>query len=556
MKLVQSCKILCTKTYSEKELNDFAEKIQDEYRINMIVDNLPVATKYFVETVNAQGQKSYSANYEKGFPLGFMGSEMVPGTEEGTAYVNNHHRLILYTHEDANSFEGLRIVKFEVEPFSVKHTMEGKWDDVSTRLTSCTPLHKVHHGQTPQKVSKVQPGDETIIWTYDVQWEKSDVRWASRWDIYLRMTDPQIHWFSIINSMAIAFFLSAMVAMIMMRILHRDFMRYNEEVDEEEAQEETGWKLVHSDVFRPPAFARALCVLVGTGYQLLLMSIVTLVFAVLGFLSPANRGGLMTALLLLFVFMGSVAGYVSSRMYQYFQFTDWKRNSFWTSIFFPGVSFSVFFVLNLAVWGEKSSGAVPFTTLISLLVLWFGISVPLVYLGSYFAWKKEAITPPIGFNDIPRQVPPQHWLMQPLVTSLLAGLLPFGAGFIEIFFMMSSIWHHEFYYMFGFLFIVFIILVVTCAEVAIVLCYFHLCAEDYNWWWRSFNTAGSASLYVFLYSAMYYSGKMHVVKVVSTMLYFGYMGLVSFAFYIMTGTVGITACWLFVRKIYSSIKVD
>merc|ERR1712070_653555 len=112
----------------------------------------------------------------------------------------------------------------------------------------------------------------------------------------------------------------------------------------------------------------------------------------------------------------------------------------------------------------------------------------------YFAWKKEPITAPVGVNDIPRQIPDQHWMMQPLVSSLLAGLLPFGAGFIEIFFMMSSIWHHEFYYMFGFLFIVFIILVVTCAEVAIVLCYFHLCAEDYHWWWRSFNTAGSASL--------------------------------------------------------------
>ena len=33
------------------------------------------------------------------------------------------------------------------------------------------------------------------------------------------------------------------------------------------------------------------------------------------------------------------------------------------------------------------------------------------------------------------------------------------------------------YYMFGFLFLVFIILIVTCSETAILLCYFHLCAE-------------------------------------------------------------------------------
>ena len=36
---------------------------------------------------------------------------------------------------------------------------------------------------------------------------------------------------------------------------------------------------------------------------------------------------------------------------------------------------------------------------------------------------------------------------------------------------------HQMYYMFGFLFLVFIILIVTCSETAILLCYFHLCAE-------------------------------------------------------------------------------
>lgn len=36
---------------------------------------------------------------------------------------------------------------------------------------------------------------------------------------------------------------------------------------------------------------------------------------------------------------------------------------------------------------------------------------------------------------------------------------------------------HQMYYMFGFLFLVFIILLITCSEATILLCYFHLCAE-------------------------------------------------------------------------------
>jgi len=51
---------------------------------------------------------------------------------------------------------------------------------------------------------------------------------------------------------------------------------------------------VHGDVFRPPANASLLATFVGTGVQLFGMAMVTMTFALLGFLSPANRGGLMT----------------------------------------------------------------------------------------------------------------------------------------------------------------------------------------------------------------------------------------------------------------------
>lgn len=91
-----------------------------------------------------------------------------------------------------------------------------------------------------------------IVWSYSVQWEESDVEWASRWDIYLKMDDADIHWFSIINSLVTVLFLSAILGFIMVRTLRRDIAKYNEE-DKEEAMEQTGWKLVHGDVFRPPS---------------------------------------------------------------------------------------------------------------------------------------------------------------------------------------------------------------------------------------------------------------------------------------------------------------
>ena len=61
---------------------------------------------------------------------------------------------------------------------------------------------------------------------------------------------------------------------------------------------------------------------------------------------------------------------------------------------------------------------------------------------------------PVTTNHIPREIPEQKWFMAALPSTLLAGVLPFGAVFIELFFIMSAIWENQFYYLFGFLFIV------------------------------------------------------------------------------------------------------
>lgn len=43
-------------------------------------------------------------------------------------------------------------------------------------------------------------------------------------------------------------------------------------------------------------------------------------------------------------------------------------------------------------------------------------------------------------------------------------------------------WLHQYYYLFGFVALVFLILCLTCAEITVVLAYFQLCSEDYRWW--------------------------------------------------------------------------
>ena len=74
-------------------------------------------------------------------------------------------------------------------------------------------------------------------------------------------------------------------------------------------------------------------------------------------------------------------------------------------------------------------------------------------------------------------VPPLSPSLSYTHRSMIAGILPFGAVFVELFFILTAIWEDQFYYLLGFLFLVFIILIIACSEVAIVMTYFQLCGE-------------------------------------------------------------------------------
>eukprot|EP00658_Telonema_sp_P-2_P007618 TRINITY_DN12843_c0_g5_i1.p1 TRINITY_DN12843_c0_g5~~TRINITY_DN12843_c0_g5_i1.p1 ORF type:complete len:658 (+),score=183.44 TRINITY_DN12843_c0_g5_i1:38-2011(+) len=567
----KSCEVLCTKTYSQEEMNQFAEKIKEEYRAHWVVDNLPAAYRQNLYNNDEKAPPEQRYAYERGFLIGFVGGDLIYNTYQGQSqrnakpgvpYVNNHLRLVFkyHKHEDPETkeFTGSRIVGFEVFPASVKHS------NVGGKLETCTPHYPIwrQHDLIPHQMTlspgiEPQPVDKPgeIVWTYDVKFEPSNIRWASRWDLYMYMGEDQVHWFAIVNALLVVIFLSGMVAMIMIRALNRDILTYND-VDQEEMREETGWKLVHGDVFRSPRYANILASLVGSGAQVVCCSVVILLFAVLGFLSPATRGALMTTLLFALAFLGVVAGYASAVTYKTLGGDQWKQNTVLTATMFPGFAGALFFFLNLFVWHEGSTVAIPFLIMFKLFLLYVFVYVPLVFLGAFTGYKQEALKMPCRVQPIPRLIPSQPWHLNPILSIVLGGVVPFGAVFIELFFILNSIWMHKFYYVFGFLLLVFVILIFTCAEISIVMCYFHLCTEDYHWWWRAFLTSGSSALWMYLYGAYYFSTELQIEKFVSTIMYFGYNLITCLAFFVMTGTVGVVSCFFFVHKIYSSIKVD
>lgn len=139
-----------------------------------------------------------------------------------------------------------------------------------------------------------------------------------------------MHWFSVSNPALITLVLTTIFALILKRTVGKDIRMYNE-VDlssqffyyiklptTEDILEDRGWKQLSRDVFRSPKNPLFLSVFLGTGVQVGSMFFLSLLFTIVGFIDKNSRGNLITAMILLYNFMGAFAGYFSARYYKMF----------------------------------------------------------------------------------------------------------------------------------------------------------------------------------------------------------------------------------------------
>jgi transmembrane 9 superfamily protein 2/4 len=172
-----------------------------------LLDNLPA--------VYLEGPL-HQRDYTRGVPIG--------STSRGTTFLYNHIRFVVSVHTSPD-LEGFRVVGLEATPvsfgsvcaprlgdFDLLNVMPRAWLNVSRTETArwveqgrpallpmlhgCTPAPSVHSWWPLGRLCRA-------VWTYDVVWKPSAVRWATRWDAYLTMGRPdatQVHLLSLFNS--------------------------------------------------------------------------------------------------------------------------------------------------------------------------------------------------------------------------------------------------------------------------------------------------------------------------------------------------------------------
>jgi transmembrane 9 superfamily protein 2/4 len=601
----QECNFLCSQNVTRRDIRRARELVKEGYVAEWIVDNLPGATSF----VTVDKTKKY---YASGFKIGYK--DYSPSSGKPRYYLNNHHTIVIrYRRAPGRAGDrgGKVVVGFEVYPKSIgpdQRLPSGCPKDVHHPEEAMELYMPPNGTDWPAKYphsSYYPPEDEEdlddeqimeIPYSYSVFFREDDkIEWNHRWDLYFvnQEEGSRIHWLAIVNSVIIAGSLSAIVAVILARTIRGDIKgdyekgkpkrgrrsmpgngrrsprsgektgglleqsgdvdRSSDISDDEALEDITGWKLLHGDVFRTPAYGHLLAPLVGSGMQLVFMTVGLLILSSLGILNPSFRGGFVSVGVGLFIFAGLFSGYFSARIYKTFNGQYWRRNALLTGTLFPGLLFGLIFVLNLFVWAQASSTAIPLSTLIAILLLWLCIQLPLVYAGSWYGYiKSPPWEHPTKTSAIPRQIPAQPWYIRPVQSLLLVGLIPFAVIFIELLFVFQSMWSDKsgYYYVFGFLSVVVVILILTIAEVTVVMIYVSLCNENYHWWWHSFLVGAASALWVWAYCCWYYWVKLHIVGWTSGLLFFAYSGLGCVVYGLLCGTVGFLTAYAFVRRIY------
>ncbi|CAL9054776.1 transmembrane 9 superfamily member 3 [Musa acuminata AAA Group] len=396
---------------------------------------------------------------------------------------------------------------------------------------------------------------------YSVKWKETTMPFEKRMEKYLQSSSLphhlEIHWFSIINSCVTVLLLTGFLATILMRVLKNDFVKYADDEESAEDQEETGWKYIHGDVFRFPKNKSLLAASLGSGTQLFALTVFIFVLALVGVFYPYNRGALFTALVVIYALTSGIAGFTATSFYFQLEGTNWVRNLLLTGCLFCGPLFLTFCFLNTVAVVYSATAALPFGTIVVIVLIWTLVTTPLLVLGGIAGKNnKTEFQAPCRTTKFPREIPPLPWFRRTIPQMAMAGFLPFSAIYIELYYIFASVWGHRIYIIYGILFVVFIILLVVAAFVTVALTYFQLAAEDHEWWWRSFLCGGSTGLFVYGYCLYYYFARSDMSGFMQTSFFFGYMACICYGFFLMLGTVGFRAALFFVRHIYRSIKCE
>lgn len=408
----------------------------------------------------------------------------------------------------------------------------------------------------------------TIQFSYSVHFaDLPHIAPSQALELQLKSTQPHghqnmdIHWLAIINSFVLMLLILSLFLLIIIRVVRSDLSRYLQIPDDElnTIEEETGWKLLHADVFRAPKHRLFFCSAIGSGMQLFSMVIMVVLVGCIGVFY--QRGAVASAAVCCYMVTAAFGGYVSAYLYQKLGGEKWAWNIFVTALTFVGPGFLIWSFLNTVAIIYGSTAAFPFPTILLMFAMWACVTFPLTVLGGivgrHRAMKSGQGEPPFPCktNKLAREIPACRWYQSPVTQIFATGFLPFSAIYIELHYIFNSIWGPRIYSLYGILLLAWVMLLLVAGTVTVLFSYFHLNAEDHRWWWRSFSSGLAVGLFFYAY-CIYFFFQTGMTGFLQCAFFFLYSVLVAHGLALVIGSMSFFSTFWFVTYIYSRIKAE
>lgn len=542
------CHLMCTKQLNEDAIRDAYQLIARQAKAEWYVDGLPGATAF---ATHDKTHKYYSA----GFPLG----QVAP---DRRTYLNNHFTLVIkYRHSD-NHDDTRVILAFEVYPRSILMT-ENDTRSMNRQYQGACAIAALEDPNVPPSLALVDENRRlhtsmNVTYSYSVYFrEDLDIHWVNRWDLYFYYSDTRIVWYYTAVSAVICLALTAVVGGIFARTLSSELNSISNleglqlKLATEFANDNnTGWKVLRGDVFRSPRRPQYFPALIGSGTQLIISLLAVCIrrrFASLG----------LFILLLAAVYSGHRSGTLHKSLHE--NDVDWVRNGLLTALGVPSLFLVLLVALNFFIWVQGASSPIPISTILELMSMWLGASVPLVMIGAYTGSRKPSSDLSSQVGAVERKIPTQPFYNRFYVSCVIAGALPYAAISVQLYFILRSFKLHQDGYLsfiFSSLSLVAFIAILTTIEVSVTMIYLLLQQGDHRWHWRAFFYGSASTAYIFAHAVFYFLSRLNS-GLVNGLVYFSYTIMFCLLYGLINGTFGYLSATIFVYRIYrSGKKVD
>jgi len=292
-------------------------------------------------------------------------------------------------------------------------------------------------------------------------------------------------------------------------------------------------------------------------------------------------------------------GYSSANLYEKLQGKKWLVNIGLTAVVFFLPALNTWAFTNTVALFYGSTAALPFGTIVLMLVIWFVLTMLFTVIGG-LCGKAAAVNLlnkqqkvqssarggsaggvgerdkmvgmddaslsankdpndggywPCKTNKIKREIPQGSWFSDWRIQFFVSGFLPFSAIYIELHYVFISVWGERLYTVYWILLLSFLMAVAISVSVTLLFTYFQLNAENYEWWWRSFMSGFSIAFFFYLFCINFYM-QSPMDGFLQTAFYFGYSLLIAYGMGLMMGAITYSATLRFVVYIYGRIKAE